>query len=824
MDPLADPRTKHLYITPCSPYRRFAKVLPGRQELYDAVAGDDLDSLRNYRAYWNTPICTYRQPGYGEIFTTPQLCLLLQQERLLNYLLADPFTDVEARSSPSGWTLLMIACAADVHCALLTIIVLSLHILLARAASLIDFTYFAYYLAKLVTKSVAKRMGRSVYATSNICNAMFGVLCGATQASLGIVSLILQRAKSKRHINAISASGNTALDCTRPVYLFLLDRGALLAEEIHGASDSSDAEVRVENMDGRETGSWDRANRRLKELHGSKHAKDETHEQGKRAGQVGRLVESHQPNTSSLARAPQSLTSSLRSETQVELPRTYARASMSLPEVLGGKEAALTKRAPVSLSKRGVYWGSRPKARGSADSTQMNAKPLSPGRSQTDGAIQDTNNVRPSALELPYGTFNRQSGGQWQADSMEHSRGSPAAKGIEKAVAPTHVQPEDSKREDADIGNSSAVEQQPPANSSRSAGSARQAYSSTHSKGSPAAKSTGRLPSLPGGDQASEVSSTWLLPQKESITHTDSAMTDPPHEGSSDMKNTSPTSAAVKAYDRTATEPVLENTLAKRFRSFASADSVRRRPNSAIDVPFGKGEQPQQTDSPCSSGRSSAEAEGSLTPQGRTDITSRDSELLVEGGSQVSQPASTDRASEGSQIAGPRQSSMEDEDHARDAIDTVRKPQLDGSDESNNVITAEEATSDSDGELWQRESSPSLKSRDKWNSTSKQLSLSPSLKNIGSGDTESQTLNSGVAVVPRSQQELLSPTITAGTAEALYPASQRLSTSQDDSLSGGQKTMILHGDSDVLETLDPDVPVLISRPSTEKPASQSPPR
>ena len=52
--------------------------------------------------------------GYGEVFTSPQLCLLLQQDRLLNYLLADPWTDVEAKSSPSGWTLLMIACATDV--------------------------------------------------------------------------------------------------------------------------------------------------------------------------------------------------------------------------------------------------------------------------------------------------------------------------------------------------------------------------------------------------------------------------------------------------------------------------------------------------------------------------------------------------------------------------------------------------------------------------------------------------------------------------------------------------------------------------------------
>lgn len=35
------------------------------------------------------------------------------------------------------------------------------------------------------------------------------------QASLGIISLIIQRGNSKGHINAISASGSAALDCTR---------------------------------------------------------------------------------------------------------------------------------------------------------------------------------------------------------------------------------------------------------------------------------------------------------------------------------------------------------------------------------------------------------------------------------------------------------------------------------------------------------------------------------------------------------------------------------------------------------------------------------
>lgn len=52
--------------------------------------------------------------GYGEVFTAAQLCLLLQQDRLLNYMLADPFTNVEVVSEPGGWTLLMIACAANV--------------------------------------------------------------------------------------------------------------------------------------------------------------------------------------------------------------------------------------------------------------------------------------------------------------------------------------------------------------------------------------------------------------------------------------------------------------------------------------------------------------------------------------------------------------------------------------------------------------------------------------------------------------------------------------------------------------------------------------
>ncbi|KAL8439919.1 hypothetical protein Efla_004844 [Eimeria flavescens] len=122
MDITLHPKTKHLYVTPCSPYRQFATEQPSRSDLYYAVVGGDLDALRSFRPYWNIPICTFRQPGYGEIYTTPQLCLLLQQDRLLNYLLADPFTDVEARSSPSGWTLLMIACAADASLGVLSLI------------------------------------------------------------------------------------------------------------------------------------------------------------------------------------------------------------------------------------------------------------------------------------------------------------------------------------------------------------------------------------------------------------------------------------------------------------------------------------------------------------------------------------------------------------------------------------------------------------------------------------------------------------------------------------------------------------------------------
>ncbi|KAL8454921.1 hypothetical protein Emag_001287 [Eimeria magna] len=172
---LQHPSTKHLYVTPCSPFRKFAEEQPSRHDLYYAVAGGDLEAVRSFRPYWNIPICTYRQPGYGEIFTTAQLCLLLQQDRLLNILLADPFTDVEARSFPSGWTLLMLACAAD--------------------------------------------------------------------ASLGIISLILQRGSGEKYVNAISASNNTALDCVpgnSNVYLMLRARGALLAREVTGSQPGLD--------------------------------------------------------------------------------------------------------------------------------------------------------------------------------------------------------------------------------------------------------------------------------------------------------------------------------------------------------------------------------------------------------------------------------------------------------------------------------------------------------------------------------------------------------------------------------------------------------
>ncbi|OEH79476.1 proteophosphoglycan related protein [Cyclospora cayetanensis] len=184
MDTLLDPRTKHLYISPCSPFRRFVVKTPTRQELYDAVAGGNLEALRNYRAHINTPICTYRQPGYGELFTTPQLCLLLQQDRLLNYLLADPFTDVEARSYPSGWTLLMIACAAE--------------------------------------------------------------------ASLGIISLIIQRMRSEDHINVLCAYGTAALNLTKPessAYLMLRARGALRASEILGTGEANQGDSELKDKD-----------------------------------------------------------------------------------------------------------------------------------------------------------------------------------------------------------------------------------------------------------------------------------------------------------------------------------------------------------------------------------------------------------------------------------------------------------------------------------------------------------------------------------------------------------------------------------------------
>lgn len=87
---------------------------------------------------------------------------------------------------------------------------------IVRVASCVISIACLHYSAKPVTEHVAKQTERRVHTSSNRCGAMLGLLCGVTQASLGVVSLILQRATSKGHINTISNSGNTALDCTRP--------------------------------------------------------------------------------------------------------------------------------------------------------------------------------------------------------------------------------------------------------------------------------------------------------------------------------------------------------------------------------------------------------------------------------------------------------------------------------------------------------------------------------------------------------------------------------------------------------------------------------
>lgn len=54
--------------------------------------------------------------GYGEMLTAIQLCVILKQEKLLNYLLADPMTDVAVPSFPNSWTVLMFAAAFEVRC------------------------------------------------------------------------------------------------------------------------------------------------------------------------------------------------------------------------------------------------------------------------------------------------------------------------------------------------------------------------------------------------------------------------------------------------------------------------------------------------------------------------------------------------------------------------------------------------------------------------------------------------------------------------------------------------------------------------------------
>ncbi|CDJ47491.1 hypothetical protein, conserved [Eimeria brunetti] len=195
----------------------------------------------------------------------------------------------------------------------------------------------------------------------------------------------------------------------RSVYLFLLDQGALLAEEVRRASGSGDAEVRDGKIE-KATGLRGWANKVPKELHGNEHAKGELQELSRSASGVSRGEASHKPKPPSLARSPQGLTSSHSSVAQKEVPRSYPRQSVSLPESLSGKDAVLSRSQPGCPTKRGGYRESKPKANDSADGLQTNPKPLAPGRSQTDTSIHNTGSVRPSAVKAPPGTLNGPSG------------------------------------------------------------------------------------------------------------------------------------------------------------------------------------------------------------------------------------------------------------------------------------------------------------------------------------------------------------------------------------------------------------------------------
>ncbi|CDJ60713.1 hypothetical protein, conserved [Eimeria maxima] len=744
MDSLEEPRTKHLYVTPCSPYRRFAEAQPARQELYDAVAGDDLDTLRNYRAYWNTPICTYRQPGYGEIYTTPQLCLLLQQERLLNYLLADPCIEVEARSSPSGWTLLMIACAAD--------------------------------------------------------------------ASLGVVSLILQRARSKDHINTISVSGNTALDCARPgssVYLFLVDQGALLAEEIYGASGSGGDDVVDTDFRGRVL--RDKAKEAPEGLESKKQ------EQSRSTSRVGK---GEAPRSPSLEQSLRDPTLSPNRASQEKLPRSCGRPSASPSQGSCGREAVLKKRQPTSLPKRGAHRGRQPKATGAVGKLEMKARTLSPEHSAKDTNMKPTDSARPDAVPLASGALRRPSGNHRQANAMALSTESPAAEATPELLAQERKQPDEGRRENAETVSFSAVKP-PTATVSRQEGGQRHADSVKHAKGSPVAKSMRRVSSISRRDLPLKVSRPQMPLQKEDVADTDSPVEPPLKGGSSkDTKNTAPTTLLLKGDYSTKTVLKEQHTLSKQFHRLASVGFAHRQPSSAVEISATQEEQAethQQTDSPSESMRSFAEAEGPHVPSNLPKFTSRPVGVHDRPKAQVGTLVPAGGTAEESQIVGPRQVSVEVKEHAPAAADSGggSPRELDEPGEGQNVPVAEVDIPFSERVLRKEDSSSCQQSPAISTPGEKQPPVSLFLKKTTSGDAHVTAPKSALAMVPSTQQQqLLSENFTAEQTEATSTASQRLAVSRSDLQKSEPNATISHSNTYSPAAMKSGAAALSSWPST----------
>ncbi|PHJ21225.1 proteophosphoglycan related [Cystoisospora suis] len=115
-------RDASLFNPPYSPYRLPQKTFPSRQQMFDAVTSGDIERCRELRRWWNIPISTKAQPGYGDIFTTLQLAFITGQETLASLLLADSFTDVFIRSEPSGRTCLMVAAYHECSLGLLSLL------------------------------------------------------------------------------------------------------------------------------------------------------------------------------------------------------------------------------------------------------------------------------------------------------------------------------------------------------------------------------------------------------------------------------------------------------------------------------------------------------------------------------------------------------------------------------------------------------------------------------------------------------------------------------------------------------------------------------